>query len=199
MPLTSAAQWIATKGGNREFTAEDAVAWQPAFEELLAAITSSSVELTGLKNGKRKLLAGHKISDCQVCFPFQEPDMRLYKGDEYYLMTYTVDSEEEWRDGFSDKLVRRGKETWTRLTVAKAHVMALWPFPSVPARSRVGRPGKVFKILQELDRRDERGETYGSQVKEAEALRIWLHTAYPGDEVPEVSTIIKAAREHRAK
>src|SRR5687767_2060567 len=128
MPLTSAAQWIATEGGAKTFAADDRDSWRPAYDRLLAAIGSDKVRVIGTREGAREPVPAYHFVDCPVDYPYEEPELDKLLGEHVYLRTYTYDSEEEWRDSFSDALVAsRGKVLWNRLVVAKSDVLELWP------------------------------------------------------------------------
>jgi len=201
MPLTSAAQWIATQGGSATFPADDIGCWRPAFDQLLAAIGSDRVRVVGTKDGGREPVAGYHFVDCPIEYPYQEPDFDSIVGEHVYLRTYTYDSEEEWRDGFSDALVKRGRAIWNRLVVAKADVLEIWPFGLQPKviTGLPGRPSSRHLIHDEFSRRVESGEFHGVLTQEAQYLASWLSQTYPNQPPARVGTIKNMIRDvHRA-
>jgi hypothetical protein len=201
MPLTSAAQWIATEGGTTSFVGDDVERWRPAFEKLLAAIGSDRVRVIGTKNGARELVPGYHFVDCPVQFPHEGGELEMILGEQVHLGTYTYDSEEEWRDGFSDALIgERGKVLWNRLVVAKEDVLALWPFrlEEPPKSGLPGRPTSRHAILGEFRRRVASGIFLKVLSGEAEQLAEWLerHPQYPPAGAGAIANMIR--EEHRA-
>lgn len=180
MPLTSAAQWIATEGGSKDFPADDVDVWRPAFELLLAAIGSDRVRVLGKKDGVSDPVPGHHFVDCPIEFPYDEPSVD-FSDEQVRLRTYTYESEEEWRDGFSDALVQRGQVLWNRLMVAKADVLALWPFGLEPEVSSglPGRPSSKHLYKREFERRVLTGEFDHVLARESEYLWGWLKKDHP--------------------
>ena len=51
MPLSSAAQWIATAGGAASFDPLDVSVWQSAYSDLLARIASDEIKVIGVRDG----------------------------------------------------------------------------------------------------------------------------------------------------
>ena len=177
MPLTAAAQWIATEGGTHDFAADDLKSWRPAFAKLLAAIASEDVKLTWVRKKKRKRVPGHLPADCPILYPYQDPDPALVFGEELCLQTFTYENEEEWRDDFSDRLLNHDGVRWSRLMVLRSDIMRLWPFTfGEPHKTGLaGRPSfSNYLIDAELERRATAGLTAGRVSLEAQELVDWF-------------------------
>lgn len=59
MPLYCAAQWIATAAGAKPIDPNDESAWAPAFRQLLEAIVSGKIKVTGTDENR-----GARYSSC---------------------------------------------------------------------------------------------------------------------------------------
>lgn len=141
MPLYCAAQWISTEGGVRTFDPDEVAFWKPAYEELLAAISSEKVQTIGTQDGEREPVPGFHFADCQVDYPFESQSMDLITSDDLYLRSYPYLDEEHWRGGFDDALMNRRGTRWSRLMVAKKDIRSLWPF-DLNGSASTGAPGR---------------------------------------------------------
>lgn len=138
MPLYCAAQWIATEGGTIDFDPGTPVPWRQAFTVLLEALSSDKVKAVGTRDGSREPLPGHHFADCQVEYPFCNPEAEMLWDDTLHLRSYPYLDQESWRRGFDDALLHGFKPRWTRLMVAKEDVRTRWPF-SVTGVSSIAR------------------------------------------------------------
>jgi hypothetical protein len=193
MPLTCAAQWIATKGGTFTFDPNDKAVWRSAYEELLSAVATEIVRVIGSRNGQRYPVPGYTFAGCEVDYPFVDTPPEMLKGDHFYLRTYPYD-EEHWRMGFDDAIVRRDEESWTRLMIDKSDVREQWPFDEAGSpRLRSGYPGRPPKarhlIEGEFHRRAAAGTLSVTLADEAAALLNWLRVTHPNHEPPGLETI----------
>lgn len=176
MPLTSAAQWIATEGNVSDFAADDSARWAPAFKALLSAIGAGKVRVIGTREGNREPVEPYHFVDCPVVLPYESDDLELVFGTTLHLKTYTVDSEEEWRGTFNDSLVRHGSAVWSRLVVSNEDVNRLWPFetPEPPKSGTPGRPTSSHLFFAEMERRALLKILEGSVSAESRYLSEWL-------------------------
>jgi hypothetical protein len=142
MPLYCAAQWIATKGGTRDFDPTHATTWEQAYAELLARISSNQVTVTGVRNGVREKLDGYLFPSIAIDYPFADTSIDLFK-DELHLESYAYVDDEHWRKGFDDCLRDRGGIQWSQLMVPKADVARWWPFNDLmsPPQTHFGSTG----------------------------------------------------------
>lgn len=195
--LYCAAQWIATKGGTVDFDPADVNIWQPAFADLLAAAASGDVHITGVGiEGLRVPIAGYFFAGLQVDYPFSEPTIELFMGEEYYLRSYPYDDEEDWHGDFSDAITNRHGDRWNRLMVAKPDIANRWSFE--PVRRRTGAPGRpalsAHLIRDELERRGN-GEALEPTVgAQAAKLVEWLKSEHPMNARPTIKTVSNQIR-----
>jgi len=196
MPLYCAAQWLATKGGVKDFNPEDSEIWRAAYGELLAAISSGKLTVIGTRDGEREPVPGFQFADCQVDYPFGNSPFDLIMSETLYLRSYPYLDEEHWRRGFDDALINRRGERWSRLMVAKSDVRQRWPFSAdEPTRTALpGRPTSKHLILGELQRRASKGELEATLRDQAEVLVAWMAKAYPAHPQPTSKTIENAIR-----
>lgn len=195
MPLYCAAQWIATEGGTVDFSPEDPVRWQVAYDALLDAITADKVRVVGMRGGAREKIDGHVFAGIQVEYPFRNTDLGLRMGNEVYLRSYAYIDEQHWRNGFDDALVVRVEDKWAQLMVEKTSVRQLWPSEIEQhgveeGTGAPGRPGKSTHLIEdELARRGRDGTIEASLRKQAEVLLDWLTETHPSRARPTVRTI----------
>jgi hypothetical protein len=192
MPLFSAAQWIATRGGTIDFDPEDVEVWRLAFEELLAAAASERVGVIGMsRSGMNEDVPGRHFAACKVDYPYQDPELDLMLSEELYLRSYPYDDEDDWQGGFSDALVDRHGYHWKRLMVLKSEVLERWPFEKelAPRSGAPGRPSSMYLIAAEFDRRAAASELAPTLKEEAQALRDWLVLVHPGNPPTTAGTI----------
>src|SRR5262245_54940762 len=128
MPLFSAAQWIATRGGTVEINPGDLSVWQDAFAQLLARIASEEVTVTGMRDGEREKLQAHIFAGIPVDFPFHDTPFDLLLSEELYLSSCIYIDEEHWQQGLNDSLQTRQGCKWSKLMVLKSDVARYWPF-----------------------------------------------------------------------
>jgi hypothetical protein len=182
MPLSCAAQWIATEGGTREFDPRDETAWRAAFDQLLGAIASEVVRVVGTRAGGREPVAGFHFAGIVVDYPFAEAPLDLIMSETVYLQCYPYIDEEHWQHQFHDSLVSRRRDQWTHLMVEKGDVRAIWPFGSsapIVESGSPGRPTSAHLYFAELERRADSGELDESIVQETKYLSQWLATKHP--------------------
>ena len=198
MPLYCAAQWIATEGGRRDFDPEDVEIWRPTFVELLAVLSSEMVRVVGIgKDGLREPVAGHFFAGLQVDYPFNEPTIELFMGEEFYLRSYPYDDEDDWRGGFSDAITNRQGDYWGRLMVNKADVAKRWPFDQSDMRTGVpGRPALSAQLISdELERRGAEGALEATLRAQAKVLIAWLTETSPKHARPTLKTVENRIRD----
>jgi hypothetical protein len=185
MPLYCAAQWIATEGGSISFDPCAASVWKPAFEQLLARISSEEVSVIGIQNGERQPVPGFHFAGCRIDYPFVEEPFELLLSEDLYLSSFAYLDEQHWLKGFDDSLRNRHGRRWGRLMVLKSQVAKFWPFDrvgkaTVPARTGApGRPTSIHLVEAEFEARCARNEVKASLAEEAEALAVWLRDEHP--------------------
>jgi len=189
MPLYSAAQWIATCGGNLEIDPCDLTVWQNAFVQLLSRIASEQVAVTGVRQSERERLAGHIFANIQVDYPFSDTPFNLLVSDELYLSCCVYIDEEHWQKGWNDVLETRQGCKWSKLMVLKSDVARCWPFcigqdatkapPHIRHTGAPGRPSSMHLVEAEYRARWHRGEAEASIGAEAKTLAEWLQNKHP--------------------
>lgn len=181
MPLSCAAQWIATEGGNRDFDPADEACWREAFDQLLGAIASDQVRVVGTRNGAREPVPGFQFAGIVVDYPFAEASLDLIMSETVYLQSYPYIDEQHWRGGFHDSLVSRHKDHWTHLMVEKSDVRALWPFDTAPPHKSgaPGRPTSAHLYIAEMQRRALAGKLLATLAAEARYLSEWVADNHP--------------------
>ena len=196
MPLYCAAQWIATEGGRLDFPLSDEQRWRAAFDELLAAISSEKVRVTGIREGLRGPVSSAVFGALRVFHPSGNADDAFLSTGEAYLQSWPYIDEEHWRGGFDDRITIRHLVQWTGLMAEKGDVRALWPFTSEePLRTGApGRPSSSHLILAELERRALAGTMEARVGAEARAIAAWLkktHPQYPHTTATTAENIIR--------
>ena len=181
LPLYCAAQWIATEGGRVDFSLSDEPRWKAAFDELLAAISSEKVRVTGIRDGLRAPVLPAVFAALRVFYPSGNADDAFLSRGEAYLQSWPYIDEEYWRGGFDDRITSRHQLQWAGLMVEKGDVRALWPFTAEePLRTGApGRPSSSHLILAELERRALAGTMEMRVGAEARALAEWLKKTHP--------------------
>ncbi len=154
--------------------------WRPGFSELLGVLSSETVGVIGTNQlGRKEEVAGLNFADCLIEYPFEPPELELLLTNELHLRCYVYDDEEDWRGGFSDKLVDQYGDKWSRLMVLKSEIRDRWPFESDVARTgTAGRPTSMFLVTAEFDRRREAGTLGNTLKEEANFLVEWLRLAH---------------------
>lgn len=208
MPLYCAAEWIATEGGTVDFEVNDEARWVPAFDALLSAIASEKVRVTGIGNQLREAVPAPVFADLRVFYPSGNADDSFLGTGSPFLQSWPY-SQEEWRSGFTDKIVSNFEDEWTALMVEKGDVRSLWPSGSEPDKADgrtglPGRPGKAKHLIEdEFRRRILAGILAPSLSAESHALLNWLIEAHPAAQRPTVRVIannIRAGyREHSSR
>jgi hypothetical protein len=148
MPLTSAAHWIASKGGTT-LIGTDEQFWRAAFDDLLARIASGDVEVIGRRDSLNEFVPGHLFARIRISFPYSELSVETLFGDAPYLDCVPLVNDEDWQRESNDKLYlsgRRPTADWTHLQVRKTDVARLWPPPSLASESAVAKIGQRAKI-----------------------------------------------------
>lgn len=196
MPLFSSAHWIAVRGGTCEPNPQDEEFWPRVYRELLDAICSGEMIVVGSRIGaanepfelKPELFVG-----CAVQYPYPIEDFEWNFGDdELVLRSFPYDDEDDWRDEFSDALIDRKGQGWSRLMVRKSDVRRLWPF-TVSSASKTGVPGRppsIFHCENEFRRRVELLEIEDTLKAEGDYLETWFRRTHP-DEKPVTSDSIQ--------
>lgn len=182
MPLTAAAQWIATRGGQVSFAADDASSWAPAFDALLAAIASAKVRVVGTPNGWPDIpIPLHHFVDCPVEYPFEETHLDRFFDGPTHLRAHAAYSKEEWEDPFHDSLIKDGEVLWSRLLVSAADVRTCWPFKLADPKTSgaIGRPTSIHLVRAQLQQRAQSGEMLPSLKAESRLLSNWLAVTHP--------------------
>ena len=191
MPLSCAAQWIATEGGHRDFDPVDEIFWREAFDKLLGAISSEKIRVVGTRKGAREPVPGFNFANIVVDYPYSEPSLDVMTSESVYLRCYPYIDDEHWRRGFDDALINRQKDCWTQLQVEKGDIRDLWPFQlNNRGTGAPGRPTKsMHLVLDEFERRIAGAEVARSLRDEADALIVWLKAAHPHADRPSRKTV----------
>jgi hypothetical protein len=200
MPLSSAAQWIATAGGTGSVDPLDFAVWQSAYSDLLARLASEEIKVIGFRDGTTEPIPGHHFAFCAIDYPFQKVDVDFPLTEELHLRSYPHHEQVGWR-GPDDRLVDRRGIRWRRVSVLKSDVIRCWPFGlAEPLRSGApGRPTSRELILGELARRAAEGLLEERVGQQAHVLGRWLsdtHPSHPGGKQTTIENIIR--REFRA-
>lgn len=183
--LYCAAQWIATQGGRRQFDPEDAPVWEDAFRQLLDAIASGHVHVTGIRAGVREKIDGHVFASINIDYPYGQTPLSLILGEELYLSSCPYLDDEHWHRGFNDSLQDRNGARWLKLMVLKSDIVKIWPFDSDPVRTGApGRPTSIHLVQAEHRSRIDAGLAEDSVTREAAYLADWLSKTYPA--VPQI-------------
>ena len=181
MPLYCAAQWIATRGGERTIETGDEGVWKAAFDELLARLSSDQVKVTGIRNGEREILQGHLFAACPVGYPFPQASAKAIFGDQVYLQSYPFLDETAWNSGYDDSLRDRRGVRWSQLMVLKEDIARYWPAPDARYQTGApGRPSSMYLVEAEFQARCERREVASNITTEAQYLAQWLRDTHPG-------------------
>jgi hypothetical protein len=179
-PLYCAAQWIATKGGHSQFDPEDAAIWENAFRQLLNAISSDLVRVTGVRKGVREKIDGHIFASLNVDYPYSQASISLILAEELYLSSSPYIDEEHWHRGFNDSLQDRSGARWLKLMVLKSDVAKAWPFDSDAVRTGApGRPTPIHLVRTEHQSRIAAGLAEDNVTREAAYLANWLSETHP--------------------
>lgn len=197
MPLSCAAQWIATEGGVIDFDPHEEAIWRAAFDQLLGAIASEKVRVVGLRSGGRELVPGHLFAGCLVDYPYAEASIEMIMSENVYLRSYPYVDDQHWRNGFDDALVSRHKDSWKQLMVEKGDVRGIWPFdrPGAPRSGVPGRPTSSHLLFAEMARRSSQGLLESSLAAESRFLSSWLsehHKEMPQAKPKAVQEAIRA-------
>jgi hypothetical protein len=193
MPLYCAAEWIATQGGKVDFDIAVEEHWPSAFEALLAAIASERVRATGTRNRLREVVPAAVFSDLRVFYPSGNATDTFLGTGEPYLQSWPY-NEDEWRDGYNDKITSEFEDQWSALMVEKGDVRALWPFDNQAlaplATGMPGRPSKAKHLIDdELARRGQDGTLAVSVALQAAELLAWLIKTHSEQPRPTKDTI----------
>ncbi|MEO6012876.1 MAG: hypothetical protein ABIQ30_04730 [Devosia sp.] len=158
IPLYSAAQWIALKGGLEPAfdpsTIESQVIWKQAFGELCDAITRGTVRARGYFSGETRDLPPNLMSRKAVSYPFRDMDVDLFEGSQMFLQSTYFNDDDDWNSGMTDTLWQGEKPIWTHIEVFEIDVRTRWPVESWGRVAKpTGRPPKrKVPIFAELDR-----------------------------------------------
>ncbi|SDB59482.1 hypothetical protein [Bauldia litoralis] len=205
MPLSAAAQWIATKGAAVD-VGLNPEAWDEAYRQLTDRIASAEVACTGIsKRGQRERLEPALLGGIRICHLFGSEEIDNADSEELYLWASPYVDEEHWRAGFSDDLRQRRQTVWTKVMVNKPDIANWWPFGHEkeiePGPLRTGAPGApstMSYILAEHEIRCERGVADKSVGVEAGHLEAWFHEKHPSWPCSKKKTIENCIRErHR--
>lgn len=199
MPLSCAAQWIATNGGSVDIGFADTSAWDGAYRQLLDSITSEKVLVTGTHDGRSQRVAAVLFAGIKVHHLFGSEELDGGDSRELYLFSSHMD-EEHWRGGFDDSLRTRWKTAWTKLMVHKPDIIKWWPpAPEVERNRGRGRPSDMPIVIAEFQRRCETGEALQTLAAEARALSSWLARKHPEALPVEPGTIENRIRNKHLK
>jgi hypothetical protein len=185
MPLSQAAQWIATSGGTGVVLPTDTVGWETAYGELIARIAAGEVEVIGMRDGKNEKLDAVLFVGIRVAPPFLEVPVSLALSAELYLLSFEYVDDEHWRYGFDDSLRDRFGTKWSRLMARTSDVASLWPFGLDSARDvstrsdGPGRPTSMPDVIKEFLSRCDRGAVEKTTAGEARVLSAWLAKTHP--------------------
>lgn len=199
MPLYCAAEWIATQGGSMDFDVAEEQNWVPAFDTLLSAIASEKVRATGIRGHLREPLPAAVFGDLRVFYPSGNTNDSFLGTGEPFLQSWPYD-EDEWRNGYNDKITSNFVDQWSALMVEKGDIRALWPFDShaasVPVSTGMpGRPSKAKHLIEdELARRAQSGSLAVSLALQAAELHAWLIKTHPYQPRPTKETIANGIR-----
>jgi len=186
MPLYCAAQWIATEGGRLDFPLSDEQRWKAAFDEILAAISSEKVRVTGIRDGLRGPVSPAVFGSLRVFYPSGNADDAFLSTGEAYLQSWPYIDEEHWRGGFDDRITIRHLVQWTGLMVERGDVRALWAFNTVttPRSGAPGRPTSAHLYIAEMERRALAGTMLPTLAGESRYLSEWVAEHHP--DMPQV-------------
>jgi len=176
--LFSAAHWIASEGGNRGLTSADSAAWSRAYAELLAGLSASELEATGIRDGERLKIPATTFIRLPVELPFEPAIPARSRRDDLSLRSTFCADEGDYQRGFGDSLHNRTGVIWSRVTLMQADVARHWPFKS-GRTGTAGRPTSMPLILNEFRARCARGDARESLRAEAEALTNWQRKTHP--------------------
>ncbi len=181
MPLSCAAQWIATEGGTRDFDPSEETYWRNAFDQLLGAIASDKVRVVGIRNDTREQVPGFQFAGIVVDYPFAEASLDLIMSETMYLRCYPYIDEQHWQRGFHDSLVSRRADHWTHIMVERGDVRGLWPFDTAPSRKSgaPGRPTSAHLYFAEMERRALAGKMLDTLAAESRYLSEWVAKNHP--------------------
>ena len=190
MPLSCAAQWIATQGNALDSATILKDGWQRAYRGLVNAIASERISVIGSRDGQMEQVPAIQFAACQVDFPWLVDTTKPSRPDDVSLRSYLYRNEAEWLDGFDDALFVQHTAKWKRIMAAKADVAREWPFnlnsdahgPIESAAIRTGAPGRptsMHLVKAEHAGRWDRGDVENTVKAQAEALSSWLSNAHP--------------------
>jgi hypothetical protein len=186
MPLYCAAQWIATEGNGRIFDPTDTENWRPAFRDLLGAIASGHVRVTGIADRHSAPVPAHLFAGIQVAYPMVMTPLDLLFSNELVLQSSPYVDEEHWSKGSGDALADRWGTHWRRLMVEKGDVRSRWPFDHQAEEMTAGRtgmqtgapgaPSSMHLVIAEFERRMQDNEVLPTLAAEARVLEKWQDT-----------------------
>jgi hypothetical protein len=76
----SAAQWVATRGGEEAFDPEDKEVWRRAFADLIDQVSTGDVLIPGVRIGLGEMIDGSIFVGCRVNCPYE--DTRSFSSSE---------------------------------------------------------------------------------------------------------------------
>jgi hypothetical protein len=193
MPLFQAALWIATRGGSVLFDPESELHWQSAYAELIDAMSTGEVRVTGIRDNVRQAIDGAIFAGCRVDYPYQDAPISLILSDDFYIQSYPYIDDEHWRGGFDDSFQNRRETRWKQMMVAKADVARLWPFTRLQTGAP-GRPTSMHLVKAEFEARGSRGEVCATLNEEARFLAGWLQRTHPANPIAQPKSIANAIR-----
>ena len=194
MTVFHAALWIATKGGNLPFEPASTLHWQLAFAELIDAMATGEVRVTGVRNGVRESIDGAVFAGCRVDYPYGEAPDNVVMADEFCIRSYPYIDDEHWRGGLDDSFENRRETRWKQLMVAKPDVSRLWPYAMAVGTGAPGRPSSMFLVRAEFEARVARGEICDSLGEQARQLSEWLRLHHPNNPPAKAGSIANGIR-----
>lgn len=195
MPFFSAAQWMATFGGQQQVGPQEADRWQSAYEQLVERASSGQIEVSGIADGIRQTVDPVVFAGCRVLPPFAPAPDAPQLPDELCLVGQPFLSQEAWMGGVDDSLRNRRGRRWSKLMVSKADIASIPLSDTAGAprilvhTGRIGRPTSQAVVRELFERRRSQGEPCSSQTAEARSIRDLWKRLYGDREAPALSTI----------
>jgi hypothetical protein len=107
MPLSDAAYWIASQGGQSSFDLRDVERWKVAFDALLPRLSSGVIAAIGRRH-RRGLAAPIdpvSFSGLAVDYPYSESPFELICCERPHLQCYGIGDSDQWEKEFNDSIM----------------------------------------------------------------------------------------------